>query len=94
LTNRKRMVYLLAMNLKNMLTIRQAADEVGVSRQTVYEWIRSGFLGVTDLGFGHKMVNVDALHAAAKAKAERNIRGNFLRRCELKEKNKKTSLSP
>jgi len=70
-------------DIDKMLTIRQAADEVGVSRQTIYEWINSGFLGCVDLGHGHKLINKDALLAASEAMAKRK-RGGKPRRGKKK----------
>ena len=69
--------------LTNILTIQQAAKLVGVSRQTIYEWINSGFLNYTLLGHV-KLINKDALFAASEAKKQRNRSGNFLRRSEKK----------
>jgi excisionase family DNA binding protein len=69
--------------LNNLLTINQAADLVGVSRQTIYDWIKTGFLGYTQLGHV-RLINKDALLAASEAKKQRNKSGIFLRRCEKK----------
>jgi excisionase family DNA binding protein len=66
--------------LINMLTINQSADLVGVSRQTIYEWIRSGFLNFTQIGHV-KLINKDALLSASEAKKKRN-RSGTLRRAE------------
>ena len=67
-----------------MLTIRQAADLVGVSRQSIYEWINSGFLNYTNLGHV-RLINKDALLAASEAKKQRDRSGVFLRRSEKKD---------
>ncbi len=70
----------------NMLTINQSAELVGVSRQTIYEWINSGFLNFTQLGHV-RLINKDALLAASEAKRKRN-RGGILRRGEKKSEKK------
>jgi excisionase family DNA binding protein len=69
-----------------MLTINQSADLVGVSRQTIYDWIKTGFLGYTQLGHV-RLINKDAVLAASEAKKRRN-RGNIPRRGEKKNKKK------
>jgi excisionase family DNA binding protein len=71
--------------LINMLTINQSADLVGVSRQTIYDWIKTGFLGYTQLGHV-RLINKDALLAASEVKRKRQ-RGRILRRGEKKEEN-------
>ena len=71
--------------LINMLTINQSADLVGVSRQTIYDWIKTGFLGYTQLGHV-KLINQDALLAVSEVKRKRQ-RGRILRRGEKKEEN-------
>jgi excisionase family DNA binding protein len=68
-----------------MLTINQSADLVGVSRQTIYDWIKTGFLGYTQLGHV-RLINKDALLAASEVKRKRQ-RGRILRRGEKKEEN-------
>jgi len=68
---------------KNILTINQAADLVGVTRQTIYDWINSGFLNYSLLGHV-RLINKDALLAASEEKKRRNRGGNFLRLCEKK----------
>ncbi len=65
-----------------MLTIPQAAELVGVSRQTIYDWINSGFLGYEQIGY-FRLVNQDAVLAASEAKKKRN-RSGVLRRGEKK----------
>ena len=69
-----------------MLTINQSAELVGVSRQTIYDWIKTGFLGFTQLGHV-RLINKDALLAASEAKRRRN-RGNIPRRSEKKSEKK------
>jgi excisionase family DNA binding protein len=71
--------------LINMLTINQSADLVGVSRQTIYDWIKTGFLGYTQIGHV-KLINQDALLAVSEVKRKRQ-RGRILRRGEKKEEN-------
>jgi len=68
--------------LENMITIKEAADLVGVSRQTIYDWINSGFLGYEQKGY-FRLVNRDAVLAAGEAKAKRK-RGGRPRRGEKK----------
>jgi excisionase family DNA binding protein len=64
--------------LENMITIQEAADLEGVSRQTIYDWIKSGFLGYEQKGY-FRLVNKDAVLAASEAKAKRK-RGGKSRR--------------
>jgi len=63
-------------NLNDLLTIRQAAEEVGVVRQTICEWIKSGFL--PHVSVGHvRLVKRDDVQRAKEAKAKRNKAHNF-----------------
>ncbi|MBC8462380.1 MAG: helix-turn-helix domain-containing protein [Deltaproteobacteria bacterium] len=64
--------------LEKMLTIPEAADLVGVSRQTIYDWINSGFLGYEQKGH-FRLVNRDAVLSASEAKLKRR-RGGIPRR--------------
>lgn len=57
-------------DLRNMLTITQAAAYVGVSRQTIYNWIRTGFLKYRQIG-RVKLVSKVALWTAKGAKKRR-----------------------
>lgn len=66
--------------LEKMLTIKEAADLVGVSRQTIYDWINSGFLGYEQKGH-FRLVNRDAVLSASEAMAKRK-RGGMPRRGE------------
>ena len=71
--------------LDELRTIRQAADYVGVSRQTIYDWINSGFLGYIELGYGHKLIHKDALAACSELMRKRK-RGGEPRRGDRKKK--------
>ena len=60
--------------LENMLTIKEASDLVGVSRQTIYDWINSGFLGYEQKGH-FRLVYRDAVLAASEAMLKRKRGG-------------------
>ena len=69
--------------LGEVMTVMQAAEEAGVVRQTIYEWMKSGFLGYEQLGHV-RLIRKDALHAAADAKVRRNKAKNYLRKKDKK----------
>jgi len=63
-------------NLSDLLTIRQASEIAGVVRQTIHEWIKSGFL--PHVSVGHvRLVKRDDVLKAKEEKAKRNKAKNF-----------------
>lgn len=67
-------------DLDRMITIQEAADLVGVSRQAIYYWINAGFLGYEQKGY-FRLLNKEAVLAASKAMLKRK-RGGKPRRGE------------
>lgn len=63
------------MKLENLLTVQEAADLVGTSRHTIYDWINSGFLGYIQKG-SIRLFDKDTLLAASESKAKRKRGGN------------------
>jgi len=61
-----------------MLTIQEAADLVGVSRQTIYNWINEGVLGYVQKGH-FRLLDKDTVLSASEIIAKRPY-GSKLRR--------------
>jgi len=57
-----------------MLTIKEAVELVGVSRQTIYNWIKEGVLGYVQKGY-FRLFYADALLSAAEIMKKRNKSG-------------------
>lgn len=72
------------MNINEMLTIRQAAEKAGVVRQTIYEWMKSGFLPYVQIGHVRFVRKTDLARAEAE-KAKRNKARNYIRKKDKKE---------
>jgi len=66
------------MKISEVLTARQAAASVGVCRQTIYEWMKSGFLPWTQVGHVRFIRKAD-LARAAEEKTKRDKSGNYER---------------
>ena len=61
-------------NLDDMLTIKEAADLVGVSRQTIYAWMNDGILGFEQKGY-MRLVNKKAITFVAEATLKQKVKG-------------------
>jgi len=64
------------MNINEMLTVMQAAEKAGVVRQTIYEWMKSGFLPYVQIGHV-RFVRKRDLERAKEEKSKRNKARNF-----------------
>jgi excisionase family DNA binding protein len=60
--------------LEKMITIPEAAELVGVSRQSIYHWIKTGFLGYEQKGY-FRLVNKDAVLAISEVMKQRKRGG-------------------
>jgi len=62
------------MRIDKLLTVSQAAEKEGVSRQTIYDWMIQDVLSYTQIGFQRFMMLKD-LRKASKIMAERRNGG-------------------
>lgn len=58
------------MKLADLVTITEAAELVGCSRQNIHQWIKKGFLGFIQKG-NQKLVNREAVLATSEVMAHR-----------------------
>jgi len=58
------------MKLNDLITITEAAELVGCSRQNIHQWINKGFLGFIKMG-SQKLVNKDAVLATSELMEKR-----------------------
>ena len=72
------------MKIDDMITITEAAELVGCSRQNIHQCINKGFLGFIQMG-NQKLVNRDAVLVASEAMANRR-RGGYQRRGKVEKK--------
>jgi excisionase family DNA binding protein len=56
--------------LDDLMTITEAANLVGCSRQNIHQWINKGFLGAIEMG-NQKLVNRDAVLATSEIMEKR-----------------------
>ena len=56
--------------LDDLMTITEAAELVGCSRQNVHQWIKKGFLGAIEMG-NQKLVNREAVLATSEIMEKR-----------------------
>ena len=68
-------------NLDDMLTIKEAANLAGVSRQTIYSWINEGILGFEQKGH-MRLVSKKAVVFVADATLKQKVKG-YPRRSEI-----------
>lgn len=59
-----------------LLTIQEAAELVGTSRQTIYNWINEGVLGYVQKGY-FRLFDKDAVLSASEIMAARRNGGRF-----------------
>lgn len=72
------------MKLNDLITITEAAELVGCSRQNIHQWIFKGFLGFIQMG-NQKLVNREAVLSTSETMAKRK-RGGYQRREKKDEK--------
>lgn len=58
------------MKIDDMITITEAAELVGCSRQNIHQWINKGFLGAIQMG-NQKLLNKEAVLATSKVMEKR-----------------------
>jgi excisionase family DNA binding protein len=73
---------ILRMKIKEMLTVKEAAELCGVSRTTIYNWINNGILGYIQKGY-FKLLDKEAVIKASEI-ADSRKRGGKTRRGEKK----------
>lgn len=56
------------MQLENLVTVKEAAQLAGVSKVTIYSWLRNGTLGCIRKG-SFRLIDKSSLLAIASAKA-------------------------
>ncbi len=62
------------MKIDDLITITEAAEVVGCSRQNIHQWIQKGFLGFIQMG-NQKLVNKDAVLATSEVMSNRKKGG-------------------
>lgn len=72
------------MKLENLLTVQEAAEMVGVSKVTIYDWMKSGELGYIQKGSA-RLINKNIVAQVSELKAQR-WPGGSPRRGKKKEK--------
>jgi len=63
-----------SMKIDDLITITEASELVGCSRQNIHQWIDKGFLGFIQMG-NQKLVNKAAVLATSETMANRKRGG-------------------
>jgi excisionase family DNA binding protein len=59
---------------RDLWTAQEAAEQVGVDVDTIYQWVRRGYLQHAGTRGRHKLFDLEAVYAAEKTRERRHRR--------------------